>query len=170
MRAATLAEVEANYELSRPAQEQTPERDLSVTAITPLSQVGFYDWKAFGVKAANVAVLRTLGFPLGTVPDGFAVPFYFYDEFMKAHDFYTRIETMLADEDFQTNFEVQDDMLNDLRDDIEDAGSPQWIIDALTEMNATFPAGQSALPAEHKQRRPAGVQRRGAVRFQDSEP
>ena len=54
--------------LARPAQDQTPERDLSVTAITPLSEIGFGDWTAFGVKAANVAVLGTLGFPEGTSP------------------------------------------------------------------------------------------------------
>ena len=62
---------------------------------------------------------------------------------MKAHDFYTRIETMLANEDFQTDFEVQDDRLDDLRDDIKDAETPQWIIDALTAMHATYPEGQS---------------------------
>ena len=62
---------------------------------------------------------------------------------MKAHDFYSRIETMLADEDFQSDFEVQDDMLDDLRDDIKDAATPAWIITALTTMHATFPAGTS---------------------------
>ena len=140
---ATPEEVEAHYESSRPATAQTPERDLSVKGITPLSEIGFEDWTAFGVKAANVAVLGTMEFPEGTVPDGFAIPFYFYDEFMKAHGFYTRIETMLDDEDFQTDFEVQDDRLDDLRDDIKDAESPQWIIDALTAMHATYPEGQS---------------------------
>ena len=86
IRSATKVEVDAHYEDSRPAETQTPERDLSVTEITALSDIGFDDWDAFGVKAANVAVLGTLGFPGGTVPDGFAVPFYFYDEFMKAND------------------------------------------------------------------------------------
>ena len=143
LRAATPAEVDAHYASSRPAEAQTPQRDLTVTSITPLDEIGFEDWTAFGVKAANVAVLGTLGFPEGTVPDGFAVPFYFYDKFMKAHDFYTRIETMLANEDFQTDFEVQDDRLDDLRDDIKDAETPQWIIDALTAMHATYPEGQS---------------------------
>ena len=141
LRAATPAEVDAHYASSRPAEAQTPQRDLTVTALIPLSQVGFEDWDVFGVKAANVAVLGTLGFPAGTVPAGFAIPFYFYDEFMKAHDFYTRIETMLANEDFQTDFEVQDDRLDDLRDDIKDAETPQWIIDALTAMHATYPEG-----------------------------
>ena len=77
------------------------------------------------------------------MPNGFAIPFYFYDEFMKANGFYARIEQMLADEDFQTDFDVQDDMLDDLRDDIKDADSPQWILDALTEMHASFSEGTS---------------------------
>ena len=143
IQAATPEEVEAHYASSRPDHTQTPEFDLSVTGITPLSQIGFEDWKAFGVKAANLAVLGTLGFPTGTVPDGFAIPFYFYDEFMKAHDFYTRVGTMLANEDFQTDFEVQDDRLDDLRDDIKDAETPQWIKEALTAMHAQFPEATS---------------------------
>ena len=88
-------------------------------------------------------MLGTLGFPAGTVPDGFAVPFYFYDEFMKAHGFYDDVTAMLADPDFQTDFDVQDDMLDDLRDAIEDAETPQWIVDDLTTMHATYPEGQS---------------------------
>ena len=143
IRAATRAEVDAHHAASRPAQAQTPQRDLSVTSITPLGEIGFEDWTAFGVKAANVAVLGTLRFPAGTVPDGFAIPFYFYDEFMKHNDFYTRVETMLANEDFQMDLEIQDDMLDDLRDAIKDAETPEWIIDALTAMHATYPEGQS---------------------------
>ena len=141
LRPATPEEVDAHYESSRPARDQTPEFDLSAKEITSLSEIGFEDWKAFGVKAANVAVLGKLGFPPGTVPDGFAIPFYFYDEFMKHNGFYDDIEEMLADPDFQTDFEVQDDMLDDLRDDIEDAETPEWIIAAIVEMNKGFPEG-----------------------------
>ena len=141
--AATPNEVDDHYEFSRPTQDQTPQRDLSVTFITALSDVNFEDWTAFGVKAANVAELGRLGFTEGTVPDGFAIPFYFYDEFMKANGLDDDVDQMLADQEFQTDFGVQDDMLDDLRDDIKDAESPQWIIDALTEMHATYPDGQS---------------------------
>ena len=102
IRAATPSEVDAHHAAYRPAAEQTPERDLTVTQITALGDIEFEDWTAFGVKAANVAVLGTLDFPEGTVPDGFAVPFYFYDEFMKANDLYDYIEEMLADPDFQS--------------------------------------------------------------------
>ena len=143
IRAATQAEVDAFHASSRPTETQTPERDLTVTTITALSGVGFDDWDSFGVKAANVAVLGTLEFPTGTVPDGFAVPFYFYDEFMKHNDLYDDIEEMLADPDFQTDYETKEDELKKLRKKIKKAETPAWIETALTEMHATFPEGTS---------------------------
>ena len=143
IRAATKTEVDAHYEASRPAAAQTPVRDLSVTAITALSEVAFGDWDAFGVKAANVAVLGTLGFTDGTVPDGFAVPFYFYDEFMKSNDLDAMVTTMLADADFQASFDTQEEKLDELRDAIKDATTPAWIITALEEMHAEFADGTS---------------------------
>ena len=143
IRAATRAQVDAHYTSSRPTGEQTPQRDLSVTTITPLGEIGFEDWTAFGVKAANVAVLGMLGFPTGTVPTGFAIPFYFYDKFMTDSGLYDDIKDMLAASDFQTDFDTQESELKKLRKAIKDAETPQWIIDALTAMHATYPEGQS---------------------------
>ena len=143
LRAATPAEVDAHYAASRPAQPQTPQRDLTVTQITALGDIGFGDWTAFGVKAANVAVLGTLGFPAGTVPDGFAAPFYFYDEFMKHNGFYDDVEEMLADPEFQSDFDTQEKELKKLRKNIKKGETPEWIIEALEGMHATYPEGQS---------------------------
>ena len=70
LRAATREEVNAHHASSRPTATQVPERDLSVTEISPLSEVRFEDWTAFGVKAANVAVLGTLGFQKAPSPTG----------------------------------------------------------------------------------------------------
>ena len=143
LRAATPEEVDAHYKASRPSEAQTPERDLTVTEITALSDIEFEDWNAFGVKAANVAVLGTLDFPDGTVPDGYAAPFYFYDEFMKHNGFYGDVEEMLADSDFQSDFETQEKELKKLRKKIKKGETPEWIIAALTEMHSKYPEGQS---------------------------
>ena len=143
IRAATKAEVDAHYAASRPASTQTPGRDLTVTAITALSKIEFGDWDAFGVKAANVAVLGTLGFAAGTVPDGFAAPFYFYDEFMKANELDAMVATMLADADFQASYATQEAKLKELRDAIKDGTTPAWMITALEKMHAEFPVGTS---------------------------
>ena len=90
-----------------------------------------------------MAVLGTLDFPEGTVPDGFAVPFYFYDEFMKHNGLYDDVREMLADSDFQTDYDTKADKLKDLRKKIKKAETPEWIDAALTEMHAEFPEGTS---------------------------
>ena len=141
--AASPSEVDAHYADSRPSEPQTPERDLTVTEITPLSDIEFDDWNAFGVKAANVAVLGTLDFPENTVPDGYAVPFYFYDEFMKHNGFYDDVEELLADPEFQSDYDTQEKELKKLRKKIKKGETPEWIIAALEEMHAGFPAGTS---------------------------
>ena len=92
---------------------------------------------------ANLAILRTLGFPDGTVPNGFAVPFYFYDEFMKHNGFYGDIEEMLEDSDFQSDYDTQEKELKKLRKKIKKGETPEWIKTALSDMHATYPQGQS---------------------------
>ena len=143
IRESTRAEVEAHYADRRPAAPYVPERDLSTTGIAPLDDIGFTDWQSFGVKAANMATLRTFGFPETTIRDGFAVPFYFYDEFMKHNGLYDDVRALLADPEFQEDFSVQDARLAELRDKIEDADMPGWMLDELAAMHAAFPAGQS---------------------------
>ena len=133
----------AHYESLRPKARQIPERDLSVQAITPLGEIGFEDSDVFGVKAANVAELGKLDFPAGTVPDGFAIPFYFYDEFMKHNGFNDDVDELLADQVFLTDYDEQERELKTLRGKIKDGESPEWMIEALEAMHGTYAEGQS---------------------------
>ena len=169
LRAATKTEVDTHHAASRPKQTQTLQRDLTKTSITPLSSVSFADWTAFGVKAANVAELSKLtSLAAGVAPDGYAVPFYFYDEFMKqatvsketilgkkkapaaekitlpaGTTLASAVTQMLAHPKFQTDTDIQEEMLDDLRKAIKNATSPQWVITALTAMHDNYPNGQS---------------------------
>ena len=168
IREATKAEVDNHYAVLRPQQPQTLQRDLTKTSITSLSNVNFADWTAFGVKAANVAELTKLSLPAGTTPVGYAVPFYFYDEFMKqatlgndtvlgkkkapadekitlpaGTTLASAVTQMLAHSKFQSDADIQEEMLDDLRKAIKNATSPQWIITALTAMHGNYADGQS---------------------------
>ena len=62
---------------------------------------------------------------------------------MKANNLYADVREMLADADFQSDYDEQEDELKKLRKKIKKADTPQWIIDALTTMHATYPDGQS---------------------------
>ncbi len=141
IREATLEEVNAWYEKLRPTEEQIPERDLSFTEIMPLDSIKFEMSTAFGAKCSNVATMRTFGFPDGTIPDGFGIPFYYYDEFMKFNGFYDKVEIMINDPQFINDLETRIQMLKDLRKDIREAPMPQWMMDNLQAMHDQFPEG-----------------------------
>ena len=143
IREATLKEVETHFADLRPPKAQKPKRDLSVTKILPLDDIGFADASGFGVKTANVATLRTFGFPDGTVPNGFGVPFHFYDEFMKHNDFYAKIEAFLNDPAFQNDYDTKADELKKFRDEIEKGEMPNWMMDALSNLQNAFREGTS---------------------------
>ena len=143
IREATLKEVETHFADLRPPKTQKPKRDLSVTKILPLDDIGFADASGFGVKTANVATLRTFGFPDGTVPNGFGVPFHFYDEFMKHNDFYAKIEALLDDPAFQNDYDTKADELKKFRDEIEKGEMPNWMMDALSNLQNAFREGTS---------------------------
>lgn len=143
VRAATIAEVEAHVTSSRPQKLQRPSLRLDVDHIAPLSEVGFEDADAFGAKAANVAVLGKLGLPDGTAPIGFAVPLSFYVRFMDETGLDERVDQMLTDPEFSSDYDTREEMLEELRDAIIDAPAPDWVFDALADVHAAFPPNTS---------------------------
>ena len=143
IREATLEEVNAWYENIRPTEPQIPERDLSQTEILPLDEIEFDMSTSFGAKCTNVATMRKFGFPEGTIPDGFGIPFYYYDEFMKFNGFYDKAQTIIEDPLFISDLEVRIEMLKEFRKDIKAADMPQWMLDDLQEMHESFPDSTS---------------------------
>lgn len=140
IREATEAEVEANLEKLRPTAPQFPPRDLSVTRPMPLAQVGFEDREAFGAKAANCAELAKI-LPSGMVPDGFAVPFSFYDTFMKETGLYDRARAMIAEPRFESDAAYREEQLSRFRRALRDADIPPALAAPLREMHRSFPPG-----------------------------
>lgn len=141
IRSATLDEVNAWYEDLRPTEPQIPIRDLSITEIMPLDDIEFEMSSSFGAKCANVATMRSFGLPDGTIPDGFGIPFYYYDEFMQYNNFYEEAQVMIDNPAFQNDINFRISRLEDFRDDIKDAPMPQWMLDNLQAMHEAFPVG-----------------------------
>ena len=141
IREATLDEVNDWYENIRPSEPQFPIRDLSITEILPLADIDFEMSTAFGAKCANVSTMRTFQFPEGTIPDGFGIPFYYYDEFMQFNNFYEEVQIMIDNPSFQYDINFRVDRLQTLRTAIKDAPMPQWMLDDLQAMHDAFPDG-----------------------------
>ena len=141
IREATLNEVNNWYEDLRPTEPQIPVRDLSITEIMPLEDINFEMSSSFGAKCSNVATMRSFDFPEETIPDGFGIPFYYYDEFMQFNNFYEEAQVMINNPAFQNDINFRTERLKDFRRDIKDAPMPQWMMEDLQAMHDDFPEG-----------------------------
>ncbi len=141
IREATQQEVDTWFAALRPAEPQLLKRDLEKKEILPLSKIQFQDSSAFGVKTTNIATMLSFGFPEGTVPNGAAVPFYFYDEFMKHNGFYEKVAEVLKSESFSQSRENQEAELKKIREMIEGGTMPDWMMTAISDIQKTFPEG-----------------------------
>jgi pyruvate, water dikinase len=141
LREATQAEADAFLEALRPATPTSPPRDLSVRRVRTLDEIGHASTPANGAKAANVAELRRL-FPTGgVVPEGFAIPFWFYDRFMTSNGLYDEARTMMAAPAFKADPAAREAALTAFRRRIRRADVPADVAAALRDLQAKFPAG-----------------------------
>lgn len=123
IRLASAAEVDEHFASIRPEQTQFPARDLTRESIVPLSSLRTADQIAFGAKAANLGELSLI-LPDEQVPDGLAIPFALYDQFMKANGFYEEARAMLATAEFQAEPAVRENQLKTFRKKIENGAVP----------------------------------------------
>ncbi len=143
IREATLTEVNDWFEELRPKTDQVPPLNLTYKTVLPLEEIDFSMFDGFGAKCSNIATMRTFGFPEGTIPNGFGVPFYFYQEFMRYNNFFEVIENLITNPEFIADRTIRDEQLKELRKDIKQANMPPWMMEELAAMHATFPQGTS---------------------------
>ncbi len=87
----TLAEARAHWE-SQDKEPLVPESNLERVGLPGFDEITFSDWVSVGAKAANLAELANL--LADKAPHGFAIPFYYYDQFMRTG---LVIETLCTD-------------------------------------------------------------------------
>jgi pyruvate,water dikinase len=141
---ATAQEVAAWLEQIRPKQPQLPPRDLSATQIVDLDDLRHADVLRVGAKAANVAELRTM-LPAGVVPDGYAIPFAFYDRFMCDGGFYDDACAIIEDAALAADPERRDEALEQLRKKMKKHDLPDELEAQIADLQARFPAGISGI-------------------------
>ncbi|MEP6742884.1 MAG: PEP/pyruvate-binding domain-containing protein [bacterium] len=96
-----------------------PKFDLSETRLLGLSQQRAGSSIAFGGKSANLGELMNAHLPGIMVPNGFAVPFYYYDQFLKANKIDDAIYALLNDKQFVHDPAFRRARLTELRQRIE---------------------------------------------------
>lgn len=143
IREATSEEVNNWFEDLRPNYKQTAPLNMEHNKILPLDDITFSMYDGFGAKCANVATMRTFGFPEGTIPDGFGIPFYYYQKFMRHNRLFEQARLMLSNPDFAKSRDLRDHLLADFRQKIEEATIPKWMQDELSRMQKSFPSGSA---------------------------
>lgn len=145
------ATADAWWEEHKPMGVQVPGLDDSVTDLRDVTAIVPADvapeqmlesikegTRAFGGKAANYAALAQVE---GVrVPPAFAVPVFYYRQFMTQNGFDQRVAALLADPEFNNDARRRDVELEQLRDDLR-VGSIDPAFEALLtdKLNRDFP-------------------------------
>lgn len=86
--------------LSERLDVMKPRFNLAETRLLGLRQQRATSAIAFGGKSANLGEVMNARLPGIIVPNGFTIPFYYYDEFLKANKLDDEIYTLLNDQKF----------------------------------------------------------------------
>jgi len=100
-------------------EQQIPPVNLAVKKLAGLREMRKKDSITYGAKAANLGEMlnaRVIGV---IVPDGFSVPFYWYNAFMKANGFNERISAFQDDLAFVHNPRIRREKLEEFRTAIQ---------------------------------------------------
>jgi len=99
--------------------EQIPPADLKVTDLRGIRQMRKKDSIAYGSKAANLGEMLHSRLVGVTIPDGFSIPYYWYDKFMRDNGLDKVIEGLMDDNDFVHNPRVRRERLEAFRASIQ---------------------------------------------------
>ncbi|HVV86564.1 MAG TPA: PEP/pyruvate-binding domain-containing protein [Kofleriaceae bacterium] len=150
---ATAEEAQAWWDTHAPPPVTLPAVDLTKTQFADIEDVTSEATEtltlrdaikaavqAYGGKAAHYSLLyKTPGIP---IKRAFAIPIYYYDQFMEENHFFDRVDGFLADPSFNTDPAVRDAALAQLRADILNAPLDANFMSLLAAKAATFPVAK----------------------------
>ena len=107
--------------LSQRLDVMKPRFNLAETRLLGLRQQRAASAIAFGGKSANLGEVMNARLPGIVVPNGFTIPFFYYDEFLRANNLDDAIYTLLNDQKFVHDPAYRREKLVKLRESIKQA-------------------------------------------------
>ncbi len=143
VREVTQEEADAWWEEHKPDPLEVTPMDLSVTGLWDIQQVldlESYDLAdalsmaipAFGGKASHFGGLVHIGDDV-PLPDAFAIPVYYYNQFMEQNGLWDVVNDLLNDQQFEGDSSYRQERLQDLRDSIEAGTIDQDFLDMVID-------------------------------------
>jgi rifampicin phosphotransferase len=114
----TKYELKRAYKIPPAAMSGTPRDapgDLNVKKVATLSELRKKDSIAYGGKSANLGEMINAKVPSIEVPDGFSIPYYWYEKFMKDNGLDTVVDNQEDENDFVHNPKYRRGKLDELR-------------------------------------------------------
>src|SRR2546423_835562 len=117
-----------------------PHSDLSVQKIASLREQRKSSVIAYGAKSANLGEVMNAHLQGIAVPDGFTLPFYYFDQFMKENGLEEAMYEMLQDQKFVHDPAYRRDYLKKFRERIQQGKvNPALRAEVLHMAHARFP-------------------------------
>ena len=123
-------------------EESAAPSDLTVTKIASLREMRKKDSIIYGSKSANLGEMMNVKIPGVIVPNGFTVPFYWYDKFMKDNGFDQTVDALLDDNDFVHNPRIRRQKLEEFRQKIQNGNFDENLKTEIIEKWKTRLKGQ----------------------------
>ena len=147
----TVEEADAWWEENRPGDVAVPNLDLETTELRDIENILNLDSlslgdaldaaiPAFGGKASHYGAFPHMDNTKMPYPKAFAIPVYYYQQFMEQNGFLDRLAVLLADSAFQSDPAVRDRELAQLREDMMEAPvDSAFEANLLEKCNTDFP-------------------------------
>jgi len=117
-----------------------PRFDLSITKLAGLNEQRASSVIAYGAKSANLGELTHARLPGFSVPPGFTIPFYYYDQFLRENKLDDAIYAMLNDQKFVHDPAYRRAYLTRMREEFQKGTvNTQLRAEVLRRAHAEFP-------------------------------
>ena len=116
-----------------------PEADLAATDLEPTETMDHDDQRRYGPKASNLGVILAAKLAGFSVPQGFGIPFHYYEAHLKAHGLDKKLAALLGDATFVADANVRKAKLDAFRKELEAAPIDAALCAKIGEALATLP-------------------------------
>lgn len=136
----TLSENDLDINIGLYEKRQIDIYNLKDRTIKNIKDISLSDQTTYGAKSSNLGeIYHHLNG--ASTPDAFAIPFFYYEQFMIFNDLYGFISSTMSDYHKIDNRSIKLEIIKIIKKKIKQAAIPEWMLDALKNLVDEYPEG-----------------------------